>query len=83
MMYDMILSCEELVELSTEYFERNLDARSRLRFERHLAACPPCRGFVAQLQKALAVAGSVPSEPLSDGAKAELLEAFRAWKVGR
>lgn len=82
-MYDMILSCEELVELSTEYFERNLDAPSRLRFERHLAACPPCRGFVAQLRKAAVVAGSVPAAPLSDEAKAALLESFRAWRVGR
>jgi anti-sigma factor RsiW len=82
-MNDMIVSCEELVELSTEYFERNLDAASRLRFERHLAACPACRGFVTQLRKALVVAGSVPSEPLSDDAKVALLEAFRAWRVGR
>ena len=79
----MIASCEELVDLSTEYFERTLDAASRLRFERHLAACPACRGFVAQLRKALVVAGSVPSEPLSDDARVALLEAFRAWRVGR
>ena len=82
-MHEPVISCEELVELSTEYFERNLDAPSRLRFERHLAACPPCRGFVTQLRKTLAVAGSVPSEPLSDDAKAALVEAFRAWRVGR
>ena len=53
----MIASCEELVDLSTEYFERTLDAASRLRFERHLAACPACRGFVAQLRKDLDAAG--------------------------
>ena len=82
-MYDMIPTCEELVELSTEYYERNLDAASRLRFERHLAACPPCRGFVAQLRKSQVLAESIPSEPLSDEAKAALLEAFRAWRVGR
>jgi anti-sigma factor RsiW len=81
--YEMIASCEELVELTTEYFERNLDPPSRLRYERHLAACPSCRGFVTQLRKAMVVAGSVPSEPLSDDAKAALLEAFRAWRVGR
>jgi hypothetical protein len=45
----MIASCEELVDLSTEYFERTLDAASRLRFDARVA----------------------------------LLEAFRAWKVGR
>ncbi len=83
MAYDMIPSCEELVELSTEYFERNLDAPSRLRFERHLAACPPCRGFITQLRKTLTVAGSVPSAPLSDETKVALVDAFRAWKVGR
>ena len=82
-MYDMIPTCEELVELSTEYFERNLDAPSRLRFERHLAVCPSCRGFVTQLRKSQVVAESIPSEPLSDEAKAGLLEAFRAWRVGR
>ena len=83
MTHDMIASCEELVELSTEYFERNLDGASRLRFERHLAACPACRGFVTQLREALVVAGSLPPEPFSDDSKSALLEAFRAWRVGR
>ena len=56
---------------------------SRLRFERHLAACPACRGFVTQLREALVVAGSLPPEPFSDDSKSALLEAFRAWRVGR
>ena len=81
-MYD-IVSCEELVELATEYFESALDPEARLRFERHMAICPPCRGFLSQMRKTSDIAASVPRESLSEPAKAALLSAYRDWKVGR
>lgn len=82
MSYD-IISCEQLVELATEYFEGGLEVSERLRFERHLTICPPCRGFVGQLRATVGAAGALPAEPLSAGTRDALLQAFRVWKVGR
>ena len=81
MSYDVV-SCEELVELATEYFEGALEPYERLRFERHLAICPPCRGFMSQMRKTAVVAGSAAPEPLSEERKQALREAYREWKVG-
>lgn len=81
MSYD-IVSCEELVMLTTEYFDGALEAPERLRFERHLAICPPCRAFLSQMRRTLVLAGSMPSEPLTEETKASLLSAFRRWKAG-
>lgn len=82
MSYD-IVTCEQLVELATEYFEGGLDVSERLRIERHMTICPPCRGFVGQFRATVAAAGALPPEPLSPGAREALLGAFRAWKVGQ
>ena len=82
MSYDLV-SCEELVELATEYLEGALEPRERLRLERHLSICPPCRGFMAQMRKTAVVAGSAAPEPLSDERRRSLLEAYREWTVGR
>ena len=82
MSYD-IITCERLVELATEYFEGGLEVPERLRFERHLTICPPCRGFVGQFRATVAAAGAMPAEPLSPDTRDALLDAFRVWKVGR
>lgn len=82
MSYD-IITCEQLVERATEYFEGGLEVPDRLSFERHLTFCPPCRGFVGQFRATVAAAGALAPEPLSPATRDALLEAFRAWKVGR
>ena len=74
-----MITCEELVERTTDYLEGALDAPQRLGYERHLAICPPCRGFLSQMRKTLVVAGSLQGEPLSPETRASLLAAFRAW----
>lgn len=74
-----MITCEELVQRTTDYLEGALDAPQRLRYERHLAICPPCRGFLSQMRKTLVVAGNLEGEPLSAETRASLLAAFRAW----
>jgi len=44
------MTCRELVELVTEYFEGALDEAERERFEEHLAACPGCEHYVEQMR---------------------------------
>jgi anti-sigma factor RsiW len=76
------LTCQELVELVTEYLEDALPQRDRDRFEEHLLACPPCQAHLAQVRETIRITGSVSAESLSPGAQRELLDAFRGWKRG-
>ena len=43
------LVCQQAVELVTDYLEDNLSPRARRRFEAHLAGCPHCTEYLAQM----------------------------------
>lgn len=75
-----MMSCREVVKLVTEYLEETLAPEDRVRFERHVAICPPCRGYLTQMRQTLRVAGSLSEESLSPDAREALMHAFRDWK---
>jgi anti-sigma factor RsiW len=77
------LTCQELVELVTEYFEGTLPARERIRFERHLSTCPYCTTYLDQMQITIRTLGRLPEETISADAREALLGAFREWKRER
>jgi len=77
------LSCQALIELVTEYLEGALASDDRLALERHVAICPPCRGYFAQMRRTIEVGGAVPEEDLSPELRERMVEAFRGWKRER
>ena len=74
------LTCQELVELVTEYLEDALAPRDRVRFEEHIMTCPPCQAHLDQIRHTIDVVGRIPPEALTPEAENDLLEAFRAWR---
>jgi anti-sigma factor RsiW len=73
------LSCEEVVELVTDYLEGALSDADRTRFEVHLTYCSGCDRYLDQMRGTIsAVGGLAPAEPPE--APDELLDAFRGWK---
>jgi anti-sigma factor RsiW len=73
------LTCQELVELVTDYLEGALAPAERARFEAHLAGCPGCTRYVEQIRATIAVAGR--TRELEDRPDmAQLLAAFRDWR---
>jgi anti-sigma factor RsiW len=76
------LSCKELVELVTAYFEDELSPELRTRFEMHLSYCAPCRVYLAQMRETVKLAGQLSEASLPPGSKEALLKAFRGWKSG-
>jgi anti-sigma factor RsiW len=76
------LSCRELVELVTDYFEGALDRRSRSRFERHIAGCPHCTAYLEQMRETIRLTGSLHEDGLDPRARDEMLAVFRTWKTG-
>ncbi len=76
------LSCQELVELVTDYLENALPPAERVRFEEHLIACPGCQTYLEQMRQTIDVLGRVTEESLEPAARHKLLDLFRNWKRG-
>jgi anti-sigma factor RsiW len=76
------ISCQELVELITDYLEGRLAPADVARFERHLEGCPGCSTYLEQMRSTLAALGHLPAESLSPEAEAKLLAAFERWRSG-
>jgi anti-sigma factor RsiW len=74
------LSCQELVELVTDYLEGALSPEDTERFEEHIGRCTGCTIYLEQLRQTIALAGRITAESLSPEAERELLAAFRGWR---
>ena len=75
------LSCQELVELVTDYLEGALTPEERRRFEEHAEPCVGCRGYLDQMRTTIRLLGRLPAEALDPGAERALLDAFGTWKA--
>jgi anti-sigma factor RsiW len=82
---DAEMSCKELVELVTDYLEDDLPTDDRARFEAHLAECPWCVEYVAQIERTIVLVGASAAERELAGSAAvdALVRAFRDWSAGR
>jgi predicted anti-sigma-YlaC factor YlaD len=74
------MTCREVVELVTEYFEGTLTRRDKRRFDHHLRGCEHCTAYLEQMRITIEAAGHLTAEDLDPQARAALLEAFRDWK---
>jgi anti-sigma factor RsiW len=75
------LSCQELVELVTDYLEGQLPPDDRARFERHLEPCAGCRAYVEQMRATIELTGELQPADLTPAAEEALLAAFRDWRA--
>jgi anti-sigma factor RsiW len=64
----------------TDYLDGRLQPADRERLERHLAACPHCSEYLAQLRVTVNALGDVPLDALSDEALDELVGLYRRWR---
>jgi hypothetical protein len=72
------LTCRDVVELATEYFEASLPPEHSARFAAHVAACRGCQTYLRQLRITVDIVHTV-----ADGASADisaLRSAFRRWR---
>jgi anti-sigma factor RsiW len=76
------VSCKELVELVTDYFEGNLPPGERQRFDEHLKLCDGCVNYVEQMRVTIAATGALREESVPPEAREALLHVFRDWKRG-
>jgi anti-sigma factor RsiW len=72
-------TCQEMVELVTDYLEDSLSRRDRRRFEAHLSGCDHCTEFLQQMRTTVALTGSLAGDDMSPVRQSEMLVLFRRW----
>jgi anti-sigma factor RsiW len=77
------LVCQQAVELVTDYLEGALSRADRRRFESHLAGCPHCTEYLAQMRKTIELSGRVTAEDLSPQMQDEFIALYRQWRADR
>jgi anti-sigma factor RsiW len=75
-----MLTCADVVKLITDYTEGRLTSAERRRFEEHIAICPPCRTFLAQMRTTVELVGELREEDVPPTMEQHLLDAFRDWR---
>ena len=74
------VSCQEVVELVSDYVEQALAADEAALFEQHLNFCDGCVWYVDQLRTTIASVGRIEEEDVPPETREKLLTAFRDWK---
>lgn len=76
------LVCQKAVELMSDYLDDALSPGDRARLEAHLAACPHCSEYLAQLRATIDALGAAAPEDLPDEALDELVDLYHRWRAG-
>ena len=71
------ISCQELVELVTDYLEGRLSRADRKRVERHLSGCDGCTAYLEQARTTIRLTGRLREEDIGPELRDRLLDAFR------
>jgi len=74
------LSCQELVELVTNYLEGALPQDERASFEHHIEGCAGCHEYVRQMRQTIELTGRLTPADVGPEAEQKFLTVFRDWK---
>jgi anti-sigma factor RsiW len=74
------LVCQQVVELVTDYLEGTLSRAARRRFEAHLAGCPHCTEYLAQMRETISLTGRLTPEDLTPRMREDLAEVYQRWQ---
>lgn len=74
------VTCQEFVELVTEYLDGALAPEDQARFAAHIDHCDGCSEYLDQFRETIATVGHLPPESISPEAEEKLLHVFRDWK---
>lgn len=72
------MSCQQFVEIVTDYLEQQLDEARRLWTEEHLAECDACRTYLDQMRQTISSLRGLGDATLDAARRDEILAAMRA-----
>jgi anti-sigma factor (TIGR02949 family) len=71
------MSCQEVVEVITEYLEGALGAEDAALFEQHVNFCDGCEWYVDQMRTTIATVGRIEEADVPPAMRERLLAALR------
>jgi hypothetical protein len=74
------VTCQEVVELVSDYLERALPPEEASLFEQHVNFCDGCDWYLDQMRATVATVGHITEQDVPDVTREKLLAAFREWK---
>ena len=74
------ISCQEVVELVTDYLEGAMAPAEAARFEHHLGLCEGCAVYVDQIRTTIEVVGRIGEHDVPPEMRDELVAAFRDFR---
>jgi anti-sigma factor RsiW len=77
------IGCLQATELVTGYLEGTLARADRRRFEAHLAGCPHCTEYLAQMRKTIELTGSLTADDLTPRMRDEFIAIYRQWRASQ
>lgn len=66
----------------TDYLEGALSRSGRRRLEAHLADCPHCAEYLAQMRATIRLTGRLGDDDLTPEMREDLGEIYRRWRAG-
>jgi anti-sigma factor RsiW len=63
----------------TDYIEGAMSARDRARLEAHLADCPHCSEYLAQMRVTISAVGRIEPDDLDPAALDDLVRLYQEW----
>ena len=74
-------SCQEMIEVVTNYLDDALPPDEQQWFERHLSYCAGCSTYFDQMRETIRQTSMVPrEESLPPALREEIVAQFRTWK---
>ena len=74
------ISCQEVVELVTDYLDGAMSPADVARFDHHLSLCEGCVFYVEQIRMTIAAVGEAGEEDVPPEVREDLVAAFRDFK---
>ena len=74
------VTCQQVVELVTDYLEHALPADEMSLFEQHVNFCDGCDWYLEQMRATIGTVGRITEEDVPEDTREKLLAAFRGWR---
>jgi anti-sigma factor RsiW len=71
------MTCQQFVEIVTDYLERQLDEARLLWTDEHLAKCDACRAYLAQMRATITALRGLGDASLDAARRERILAAMR------
>lgn len=75
------MTCRQVTEAMGEYLEGAASTHDRADVEGHLASCPHCSEFRAQIEEIIAAARHVQPQTITNEVRDELVAFYRGWRA--